>query len=412
MPVAWTDNLKGLVSWREPGGIVSSVGHALVLVAGVYSFSSAKPFQPAQEAVAVDVVNEQQFNEMMRGDKDSKVVAKAPERRVDRVAETKEDKDPGQEKRDVPAPPSRAEPKAEPKAESKPEPPTPPQQQQQLAAIVPPTRPPELRVAPPVPTPPQRAEEDDKEDEAAELLRRKKIEDQRKLEEAKAAAEAKRKLEEKLKAEAEAQKRAEEKKAEEKRRAEDLKRAEEQKKAEEQKRAEEQKKAEEKRKAEAEKKARDDKARREAAEEQKLNDAIRNRLLASRETPSSTGSTGAAVSNRSTAGTATATGSRLSPSDRSQLIGILTEQMNRCINYSGSAPKTGPQITFTLGKDGSIVSQVQVANRSGEPNFVPFAEASMRALRNCQPYRIPARFMDSYEDWKNVRLNIDTSEMQ
>ena len=53
MPVAWTDNLKGLVSWREPGGIVSSVGHALVLVAGVYSFSSAKPFQPAQEAVGV-----------------------------------------------------------------------------------------------------------------------------------------------------------------------------------------------------------------------------------------------------------------------------------------------------------------------------------------------------------------------
>lgn len=118
------------------------------------------------------------------------------------------------------------------------------------------------------------------------------------------------------------------------------------------------------------------------------------------------------MSTRSTAGTAQATGSKLSPSDRSQLIGILTEQMNRCINYSGSAPKTGPQITFTLGRDGAIVSQVQVANRSGEPNFVPFAEASMRALRNCQPYRIPARFMDTYEDWKNVRLNIDTSEMQ
>jgi colicin import membrane protein len=389
VPKALVDNLRGAISWREPGTLVSALGHALVLGLGLYSFSNAKPFTPAQEAVAVDVVSDQQFSEMMRGDKESKVVAKTPERRIDRVAETKEDKDPGQAKRDVPAPPSRSEPQ---QVETKPEPqPQPPQ----LAAIIPPTRPPELRVAPPAPTPPVKAEEDDQEDEKAELLRRKKIEEQRKLEEAKAAAEARRKLDEKLKAEAEAQKRAE-----------DLRKAEELKKA------EEQKKAEERRKAEAEKKAREEKARREAAEEQKLNDAIRNRLLASREAPASTGSTGAAVSTRSTAGTTQATGSKLSPSDRSQLIGILTEQMNRCINYSGSAPKTGPQITFTLGRDGAIVSQVQVANRSGEPNFVPFAEASMRALRNCQPYRIPARFMDTYEDWKNVRLNIDTSEMQ
>lgn len=389
MPKALVENLKGAISWREPGTLLSTVGHALVLGLGLYSFSSAKPFTPAQEAIAVDVVSDSQFSEMMRGDKESKVVAKTPERRVDRVAETKEDKDPGQAKRDVAAPPSRSEPQ---QTEVKPEPQPP---QQQFAAIIPPTRPPELRVAPPVPTPPVKAEEDDREDEQAELLRRKKIEEQRKLEEAKAAAEAKRRLDEKLKAEAEAQKRAEE-----------------QKKAEELKKAEEQKKAEERRKAEAEKKAREEKARREAAEEQKLNDAIRNRLLASREAPSSTGSTGAAVNNRSTAGTTQATGSKLSPSDRMQLIGILTEQMNRCINYSGSAPKTGPQITFTLGRDGAIVSQVQLANRSGEPNFVPFAEASMRALRNCQPYRIPARFMDTYEDWKNVRLNIDTSEMQ
>ncbi len=408
MPKAWANNLKSVFSWREPGTLVSALGHGLVLAVGLFSFTAAKPFSPAQEAVAVDVVSDQQFSEMMRGDKESKVVAKTPERRVERVAETKEDKDPGQEKRDVPAPPSRSEPQAEAKPEPEPEPkPEPPPPPQQLAAVIPPTRPPELRLAPPVPSPPARAAEEDKEDEKAELLRRLKLEEQRKLEEARAAVEAKRRLDEKLKAEAEAQKRAEDQK-----KAEELKKAEDQKKAEDLRKAEELKKTEERRKAEAEKKAREDKARREAAEEQKLNDAIRNRLLASRETPSSTGSTGATVSPRATAGTSQATGAKLSPSDRMQLIGILTSQMNRCINYSGSAPKTGPQITFTLGRDGSIAGQVQLANRSGEPNFVPFAEASMRALRNCQPYRIPARFLDTYEDWKNVRLNIDTSEMQ
>lgn len=399
--------LKSFLDWRRPGGALSAAGHAAILVAGVYAFSTAQPFQPAAEAVAVDVVSDQQFNEMMKGDKTSKVVAKEPERRIDRVAETKEDKDPGLEKKDVPTPPTKQEAKPEPK----------PEPEQKVAAIVPPTRPPELRVTPPVvtPTPPKPPvkveEEEDEIDEQAELLRRKKIEDQKKAEDAAKAIEAKRKLEEKLKAEAQAQ--AQAKAAEDKKKLDETLKAE----ADAEKRAEEKRVADAKKKAEAEKKARDDKAKKdreakEAAEENKLNDAIRNRLLASKETPSSTGSTGAAVSNRSTAGTATATGKKLSPSDRSQLIGILTEQMNRCISYSGTAPKTGPQLTFTLSREGGINGGVQLANGSGESNFRPFSEAAMRALRNCQPYRIPTRFMDSYDDWKNVRLNIDTSDMQ
>jgi colicin import membrane protein len=399
------ETLKSFLDWRRPGGALSAAGHAAILVAGVYAFSSAQPFQPAVEAVAVDVVSDQQFNEMMKGDKTSKVVAKEPERRIDRVAETKEDKDPGLEKKDVPTPPTKQEAKPEPK----------PEPEQKVAAIVPPTRPPELRVTPPVvaPTPPKPPvkveEEEDDIDEQAELLRRKKIEDQKKAEDAAKAIEAKRKLDEKLKQEAQAQTKA----AEEKKKLDEKLKAE----AEAEKRAEEKRVADAKKKAEAEKKARDDKARKnreakEAAEENKLFASISNKLQTSKEAPSSTGSTGATVSNRSTAGTATATGKKLSPSDRSQLIGILTEQMNRCISYSGTAPKTGPQLTFTLSREGGINGGVQLANGSGEANFRPFSEAAMRALRNCQPYRIPARFMDSYDDWKNVRLNIDTSDMQ
>jgi colicin import membrane protein len=374
--------LKRWLDWRQPGGAVSAVGHVAVLVVGLVGFSAARPFEPASESVAVDVVSEKDFNEMMKGDKTSKIVAKEPERRVDRVDPVKRDNDPGDAKKDVAAP----EP---PKASPSPPP--------QLAAVTPPARPPELRVAPPQPAPAPKAEEDDEEDEKAELLRRRKAaEDEKRLEEAKAAAEAKRKLEEKLKTEAEAQKRIEE-----------------QKKAEDARKAEEARKAElARREKEAKEKARREKEAKEKADEQKLLAAITNKLNTSRETPSSTGSTGQQVASRSTAGNTEATGKKLSPSDRSQLIGLLTEQMNRCISYSGSAPKTGPQILFTLGRDGAITSNVQLANRSGEPTFMPFSEAAMRALRNCQPYKIPARFMDTYDDWKNVRLNIDTSEMQ
>ncbi|HRE20889.1 MAG TPA: cell envelope integrity protein TolA [Rhabdaerophilum sp.] len=404
MALALRDHLGRFLSWRQPGGMVSAGAHALLLVAGVYAFNSAQPFSPANEALPVEVVSDQAFSEMMKGDKNAKEKAAVPERRVDRVAETKEDKDKGVAKTDTPTPPVKQE---EAQAE-KPEP------EQKVAIATPPVRPPELRIAPPEPKLPAQIEEDDKIDEQAELLRKKreeekKIEEQKKLEEA-ARAEAKRKLEEK---------RLEEKRKEEARIREEKRKLEETLKAEveAERKAEEIRKAEEKKKAEAAKKAAEAKAKRdqekrEAEEQKKLNDAIRQKLLASRDTPSSTGSTGAAISNRSTLGTTTATGAKLSPSDRAQLIGILTEQMSRCISYSGTAPKTGPQLTFTLAQGGTIVGGVNLVNRSGESNFVPFAEATMRALRNCQPYRVPARFLATYEDWKNIRLNIDTSEMQ
>ena len=424
MALDLSDTLKRFFDWRQPGGALSAGGHVMLLVVGLYTMSSAKPFTPAQEAVAVDVVSEKDFAEMMKGDKTSKVVAKAPERRVEKVDPVNKENDPGAEKRDVA---SAEAPKAPPPVaktvEPKPEPPKPPVEQK-VAVVTPPARPPELRIAPPVPAPPAKAdEEEDEIDEKAELLRKKKLEDKKKADEAaKAAADEKRKLDEKLKAEAEAQKRAEDKQREADRQAkaaEDKKKLDEKLKAEAEAemRAEEKAKADAKKKADAEKKAKEDKAKkeqaaREAAEAEKLNNAIRQRLLASKEAPSSTGATGAALSNRSTAGTTDATGKKLSPSDRSQLIGILTEQMNRCISYSGSAPKTGPQLTFTMTREGGISGGVQLANRSGEANFNAFSEAAMRALRNCQPYRIPARFLDSYDDWKNVRLNIDTSDMQ
>lgn len=385
MAIDLRDTVKRFLDWRQPGGALSVGAHTLLLVASVYAFNSAQPFQPATEALAVDVVSEKDFNEMMKGDKTSKIIAKEPERRVDRVAETKEDKDPGLDKKEVPVAPSKQEAKSEPEPK--------------LAAIVPPTRPPELRVTPPTPTPPVKAEEDDEIDEKAELLRRKKIEDQKKAEDAaKAAAEAKRKLDEKLKADAQA------------------KALEDKKKLDEALKAEAQTKALEDKKRADEKKAREDKAKKEqaakeAAEEKARNDRIRNVLNQSKEPAASTGATGAAVSTRSTAGATDATGKKLSPSELSGLIAEITTQMNNCIAYSGPGfPKTIPIIHLSLSVDGRIIVAPTLKNKSQESQFMPFAEASMRALRNCQPYRISQKYKDSYQEWKDLELKIRTPE--
>jgi hypothetical protein len=365
-------SLRSLIDWRQPGGLLSAVGHVALLVASVAAFASNKPFAPATEAAPVDVISEQQFNEMIRGEKQG---AKLPEPRVraDRVAEIQKQNDPGQAKKDVPAEPAKSEP---PKAEiEKPEPP-------KQAAAIPPVRPPELRaVRTPLPTPPEKPEEPEEEDDKAELPKRQPPKPEPK---------------------------PEPKKEDLTRILEEQKRAEEQLKAEEKRKADE-KLAAEKRKAEAEKKAREEREKRlkEQAEAKKLEDSIRQKLLTSREAPSSSGATAAQTSQQASLGTETATGKRLSPSERSQLVGLLTEQMNRCLNIPpGAMPKSTPIISIQLSRDGAIIGGPNLTNPRNEAGFTPFAEANMRALRGCAPYRIPARFMDSYNDWKNLSIGV------
>jgi colicin import membrane protein len=360
--------LKSLVDWRQPGVLLSAVGHVALLVAGVVAFSTNKPFTPATEASPVDVISEQQFNEMTKGEKKCEKLPE-PKTRADRIAEIQKQNDPGEAKKDVPAEPAKSEP---PKAEApKPEPEPP-----KVAAVIPPVRPPELRpVRTPLPTPPVKPEEaEEEEDEKAELPKRQPPKPEPKPEP-----------------------------------KEDLTKI-----LEEQKRIEEQKKAEEKavaeaKKAEAEKKAREEREKRlkEQAEAKKLEDSIRQRLLTSREAPSSSGATAAQTSRQASLGTETATGKKLSPSERSQLVGLLTDQMNRCLNIPpGAMPRSTPIISIQLSRDGAIIGGPTLTNPKNEAGYTPFAEANMRALRGCAPYRIPARFMDTYNDWKNLSIGV------
>lgn len=362
--------------WRQPGFVVSAVAHGAFFAASLYAFSSAKPFEPAEESVPVDIITDKQFSEMMKGEKTAKDKLPEPQRRVDRIAETKQENDPGQAKKDVAAEPPKVEPKPEPKPE-------PPQKVASVEPPAPPIRPPVLR--PNIPTPPIKAEKEEDEKEA-EIQRPKADPLAKILEEKKQAEEAAKKLE---------AKRIEDKRIEDKR-LEDLKKAEADKAA----------------KEKAAKEARE-KAAKEAAEAKKLEDAIRNRLLTSKEAPSSTGATGAAPSQRASLGAPNATGRKLSPSERSQLVGLLQQQMNACLSVpAGAVPRTVPVIRLTLSREGMITTGPTLSNPSGEAGFMPFAEANMRALRNCQPYRIPARFLDTYDDWKNLAIAVDPSELR
>src|SRR5215210_1686529 len=64
-------------------------------------------FPPADEGIPVEVITDNQFSEITRGEKTAKEVTPNPNPRVDRVVEKQEQRDPGEATRDVPAPPTR-----------------------------------------------------------------------------------------------------------------------------------------------------------------------------------------------------------------------------------------------------------------------------------------------------------------
>ena len=70
------------------------------------------------------------------------------------------------------------------------------------------------------------------------------------------------------------------------------------------------------------------------------------------------------------------------------------------------------RIKLKLKKDGTIIkSEIldhQRMNRPGQKFYKVLAESALRAVRLCQPLKVPPT---GYENWKNIQLNFDPTEM-
>ena len=70
------------------------------------------------------------------------------------------------------------------------------------------------------------------------------------------------------------------------------------------------------------------------------------------------------------------------------------------------------RIKLELKKDGTIMkSEIldhERMNRPGQKFYKILAESALRAVRLCQPLRVPPT---GYEKWKNIQLNFDPTEM-
>jgi colicin import membrane protein len=409
------------VAWKlrfnrsEPGFWLSGAAHAGMLVAGLVAYS-APSFPDAQEGIPVEIVTENQFSQITKGEEDAKQAQPDPKPRVDRVADKTERRDPGEEKRDVPAPPKRP---ADSKVED--------QEEVAVAAPLPP-RPDEAQREIEKAQAEAKAEADARAAEAkaraeaaakaAELKAVQEREEAEAIAQAKAEAEAKARAEAKAKAEAEVKRVAEAKEkdeAEAKRLAEAKEREAKEKaeaEAEAKRIAEAKAKAEAKRVAEA-KAAAEAKAKRQAELADKFDPGDIRQLLRSKEKTASSGATGAEVNRTAALGTAVGSAQKLNPSMRDALAGIFREQIERCYMPppgSATTPAEMPVLDVRFNADGTLAAEPKVQRAGSKPIDRAVADAALRAVRRCAPYRIPARFAPFYDDWKYWLIEFDLAQ--
>ncbi len=434
----------------EPGAWLSGAAHGAILLAAVFGLSSSK-LPDAEEGIPVEVITDNQLSEMTKGERQAAKPLPDPKPRADRVAETRVERDPGEAKVDAPAPPKRpAEVKvAEEDTEAAAAAPPPPPAPKRVAEAKPEPAPaPPARPEPPKPDPKVEAQKaaaaakaaaEAKAAEAEKLAERQEAEalEKARVEAAKAKADAEHRkqiAEAKAKAEADAKAKAEaehrKQVAEAKAKAElDAKmkaiaEAEAREKAEAE--AERKELADAKAKAAADAKAKalaqakakadaEAKARKQAEAADKFSPGDIRQLLASKEPSQSSGATGRDVQKTASLGTATGASQRLNPSQRDQLIGLLSEQLHRCWQVPIAAQSADkppvPTVRVKLNQDGSLAAEPVVMNGSGDPLFRTVADSATRATRRCAPLKIPAQFVPFYNDWRDLVVNFDPRQV-
>jgi colicin import membrane protein len=369
--------LKFKFNTSEPGFWISGVAHAAILVGVMLTLSSVAEFPEAEEGIPVEVITDNQLSQITKGVTTAKEVQPTPKPRVDRVADKVEERDPGEDKRDAPAPPKRPE---EMKVADKEEP---------------------VAAQPPPPAPkPSEVEAKAKAEEARKVIEKAEAEaiEQAKAAEAKAQAEAEAQAKAEARAKADAEAKA---KAVADAKAKAKAEAEAQAKAE----AEAKKIAEAKAKTEAEAKA-----RKEAELAKKLDMGDLKQFLQNKEKNQSSGATGAEVQKTASLGTATGSAAKLNPSQRDALMGLLRDQIQRCYQAPISASNgdaTAPMLDIRLNQDGSLASDPTLMRAGANSTDRAVADAALRAVRRCAPYRVPAQFAPYYTDWKTLNVQFD-----
>lgn len=334
----------------KTGTTISAIGHGLVLAWCLLTLS-ARPYDLAPvESVSADVISDSEFSKLLAGSKTAPQAPK-PQPVVDKTGPASE-----------PVKDATAKPADKPPV--------------QMAQAAPPeAKPPEPK--PPEPKPPELKAPEPKPPEAKPAA-------------AKSAPSPSSDPKPDLKKPepdpiAEALKREDAKRKEEAKKAEDARRREEAKKREEAKQREEAKKR----------------------EENKFDLAKIETALLDKRAPQRQVVTGSLVNPTPSLGAANANATELSQNE----IDALRAQLMACWNPPvgvADAKDLIVVVRFALNRDGSVAGEPMVINHDANGLFRVAAESATRAVRRCQPFRLPAA---KYEAWRDVEVKFDPNDL-
>jgi colicin import membrane protein len=173
---------------------------------------------------------------------------------------------------------------------------------------------------------------------------------------------------------------------------EEAKRKQEEKKREEQKRKEEAKKREEERKKK---------------EQEQAFDPNKIAALLDKRSPQRLAAAGATLNSTPSLGLPSGSAATLSQSE----IDALRAQIQACWNPPAGvvdAKELIVRIRPQLREDGSLSANPILLNQGGNSLFQIAAESAMRAIKRCQPYKLP---IAKYAIWRDVEVTFDPREM-
>ncbi|MGL4635157.1 MAG: cell envelope integrity protein TolA [Beijerinckiaceae bacterium] len=98
----------------------------------------------------------------------------------------------------------------------------------------------------------------------------------------------------------------------------------------------------------------------------------------------------------------------LSSEDRNLIINRVRVQVQACLILPDTPKKQPilPLVRIQLNVDGSLDGDPVIMNASDDPEFQKIAASGIRAIRQCAPYRIPARFKPMHHQWRNIIIQL------
>ena len=100
----------------------------------------------------------------------------------------------------------------------------------------------------------------------------------------------------------------------------------------------------------------------------------------------------------------------MSASTEAAFDGWLIDAFKSCWSPPRSLPDGdpyAPRVRIALKADGALAGAPRLVNPPSDPAWKPFADSALRAIKSCEPLRIPTKYAAYYPQWKTETVVFD-----